>query len=382
MKLVVRKRSHGGETILQFGFELLVGVGLELLRRSTKSWLSSIKAEARPRHPIPQIRKAPPAALPASSSVQTAGTTPMRRGRLSWKGLLRLLKATALEWSHDKCPQLGAALAYYAVFSLAPLMLLLLGLFGIIYGGNQQARERILEQLSYFIDPSALQSVQEIAAKAAQPKPGLWAALAGILIALFGASGIFGQLQDALNAIWDVKPKPKAGMWAFIRSRFLSFAMVGGVCFLVLISLTLEGVLKNLHAFLQEAMPGGHYVGLGVFYVFDLAIIVFLFAMIFRFLPDVKISWRDVWHGALLTAVLFVIGKFILGLYLSSGAAGSAYGAAGSLVTLLLWVFYSAQILLFGAEFTRIYADTYGSLVQPDEYAVRIQKTEVELPQP
>jgi membrane protein len=157
--------------------------------------------------------------------------------------------------------------------------------------------------------------------------------------------------------------------------------MVGGVCFLVLISLTLEGVLKGLHAFLQTAMPGGHYVGLGVFYIFDLAIIVFLFAMIFRFLPDVKISWHDVWYGAALTAVLFVIGKFLLGLYLSSGAAGSAYGAAGSLVTLLLWVFYSAQILLFGAEFTRIYADTYGSHVKADEYAVRIQKTEVELPQ-
>ena len=294
IQLVVQKRSHGGETILRFGFELLVGIGLELLRRTTKVWLDSIKTEARLHRQIPQIREVPPAALSASSSIQTPGISPMSKGRLSWKGLLRLLKAAALEWSRDKCPQLGAALAYYAVFSLAPLILLLLGLFGIVYGGNQQAREKILEQLSYFMDPNALQSVQEIAAKAAQPTPGLWAAFTGILIALFGASGIFGQLQDALNAIWDVKPKPKAGAWAFIRSRFLSFAMVGGVCFLLLISLTLEGVLKNLHAFLQGVMPGGHYVGLGVFYLFDLAIIVFLFAMIFRFLPDVKISWRDV----------------------------------------------------------------------------------------
>ncbi|MBV8376256.1 MAG: YihY/virulence factor BrkB family protein [Verrucomicrobia bacterium] len=378
----MRNRSHGAGTILRFGFELLAGVGLELLRRSTKSWLNYIRTNTRLRPQTPGIREGSASALTDSSSTQLPAVVPARKGRLTGKGLFRLLKATALEWNQDKCPQLGAALAYYAVFSLAPLMLLLLGLFGIIYGGNQQAREKILEQLSYFLDPSALQSVQEIATKAAQPKPGLWAAVTGILIALFGASGIFGQLQDALNTIWDVKPKPKAGVWAFIRSRFLSFAMVGGVCFLVLISLTLEGVLKNLHAFLQGVMPGGHYVGLGVFYVFDLAIIVFLFAMIFRFLPDVKISWRDVWHGAVLTAVLFVIGKFMLGLYLSSGAAGSAYGAAGSLVTLLLWVFYSAQILLFGAEFTRIYADTYGSLVQPDEYAVRIQKTEVELPQP
>ena len=377
----VRGRSNWGQKIRLLGFELVVGIGLELLRRSTKSWVNSIRTGTRLRRQIPEIREDPQSAPPGSSSLETAGIAPRRKNRVSWKALLELLKATAQEWSRDKCPQLGAALAYYAVFSLAPLILLLLGLFGIVYGGNQQAREKILEQLSYFIDPSALQSVQEIAAKAAEPKPGLWAAVTGILIALFGASGIFGQLQDALNDIWDVKPKPKLGVWAFIRSRFLSFAMVGGVCFLVLISLTLEGVLKGLHAFLQEVMPGGHYVGLGVFYVFDLAIIVFLFAMIFRFLPDAKISWHDVWYGAALTALLFVIGKFLLGLYLSSGAAGSAYGAAGSLVTLLLWVFYSAQILLFGAEFTRIYADTYGSHIQPEEYAVRIQKTEVELPQ-
>jgi membrane protein len=374
------KRSNGASTIFRFGLELLVGVGLELLKRYSKSWVDSVRTGARIRRQVPKIREAPRPPVQTSSLIEPAGSVATRKGRMSWKGLVQVLKATAQEWSQDKCPQLGAALAYYAVFSLAPLILLLLGVFGIIYGGNQQAREKILEQLSYFIDPSALQSVQEIAAKAAQPQPGLWAAIAGILIALFGASGIFGQLQDALNSIWDVKPKPKLGVWAFIRSRFLSFGMVGGVCFLVLISLTVEGVLKGLHDFLQGVMPGGHYVGLAVFYLFDLVIIVLLFAMIFRFLPDVKISWRDVWYGAALTAVLFVIGKFLLGLYLSSGAAGSAYGAASSLVTLLLWVFYSAQILLFGAEFTRIYADTYGSHIQPAEFAVRIQKSESELP--
>jgi membrane protein len=379
---LVRKRSNGGESISRIGFELLIGVGFELLRRYTRSWLKSVKRETQLRRQIPLDEKTPLSVLPSRSSItETGGAVRAREDRVSPQGILELFKATATEWSRDKCPVLGAALAYYAVFSLAPLMLLLLGVFGLIYGGNQQAREKILEQLSYFIDPSALQSVQEIAAKVAQPKPGLWSAILGALIALFGASGIFGQLQDALNNIWDVKPKPNQGFWAFIRSRFLSFAMVGGVCFLLLISLTLEGVLKGLHAFLQQVMPGGHYVGLAVFYVFDLGIIIFLFAMIFRLLPYAKIAWRDVWYGSALTAVLFVVGKFLLSLYLSSGAAGSAYGAASSLVTLLLWVFYSAQILLFGAEFTRIYADTYGSHVQPDEYAVRIKKTEVELPQ-
>jgi membrane protein len=380
-QVLVRRRDHWTQKILPLGFELLVGVGLELLKRYTKSWVHTVRRESQLHRQIPVVRKASQSGPPSNSFVrEIGGTAPTQQARVSPKGMLKLLVATAKEWSHDKCPQLGAALAYYAVFSLAPLMLLLLGLFGFIYGGNQEARAKVLEQLSYFIDPSTLHSVQEIADKAAEPKPGLWSAILGALIALFGASGIFGQLQDALNNIWDVKPKPNQGIWAFIRSRFLSFAMVAGVCFLLLVSLTLEGVLKGLHTFLQEVMPGGHYVGMAIFYIFDLAIIIFLFAMIFRFLPDAKISWHDVWYGAALTAVLFAIGKFLLGLYLSSGAAGSAYGAAGSLVTLLLWIFYSAQILLFGAELTRIYADTYGSPVQPDEYAVMIQKKEVELP--
>lgn len=156
--------------------------------------------------------------------------------------------------------------------------------------------------------------------------------------------------------------------------------MVGGVCFLLLVSLTVEGLLKGLHSHLQTIVPGGHYLGLAVFYVFDLAIIVSLFAMLFRYLPDAKIVWHDVWTGAALTAILFVIGKFLLNLYLGSGAAGSAYGAASSLVTLLLWIFYSAQILLFGAEFTKVYANTCGSHVEPEEHAVKVERKEIELP--
>jgi membrane protein len=156
--------------------------------------------------------------------------------------------------------------------------------------------------------------------------------------------------------------------------------MVGGVCFLLLVSLTIENLLKSLHSYLQSIVPGGHYLGLAVFYIFDVAIIVLLFAMLFRYLPDAKIAWRDVWTGAALTAILFVIGKFLLGLYLGSGAAGSAYGAASSLITLLLWIFYSAQILLFGAEFTKVYANRYGSHVEPEEHAVKVERKEIELP--
>jgi membrane protein len=244
---------------------------------------------------------------------------------------------------------------------VSPLILLLLGIFGLVYGSSQLAREKILEQLSYVVDRHGLKVIEDIANNAAQPTPGILAAGIGIIIALFGASGVFGQLQDALNTIWSVKPKPGAGIWAFIRARFLSFVMVAGVCFLLLVSLTVEGILKGLHGYLQAIMPGGHYLGLAVFYLFDLGILVLLFAMIFRFLPDAKVAWNDVWTGAALTAVLFAIGKFLLGLYLSSGAAGSAFGAASSLITLLLWIFYSAQIVLFGAEFTKIHADFYRS---------------------
>jgi membrane protein len=162
------------------------------------------------------------------------------------------LKITAKEWSQDKCPQLGAALAYYTVFSLAPLMLVLLAVFVLNYGGSEQAREKIVDQLQYLIDPSGLKVIQDIANNAAQPKAGILAAVIGIVIALFGASGIFGQLQDALNTIWDVKPEPGQGIWGFIRARFLSFAMVGGVCFLLLVSLTVENLLRGLHNYLQS----------------------------------------------------------------------------------------------------------------------------------
>lgn len=156
--------------------------------------------------------------------------------------------------------------------------------------------------------------------------------------------------------------------------------MVGGVCFLLLVSLTVENLLRGLHSYLQSIIPGGHYFALAIFYVFDLAILALLFAMLFRYLPDVKIAWGDVWMGAILTAILFILGKFLLGMYLGSGAAASAYGAASSLVTLLLWIFYSAQILLFGAELTKVYAENYGSQIEPEQHAVKVERKEVELP--
>ena len=290
-----------------------------------------------------------------------------------------LLKQTFQEWLADKAPQLGAALAYYTVFSLAPLILVLLAIIGVIFRDDPAgAWNKITQQMSYFLDPSTLEVVQNIAQKASEPGKSTIATIIGVALAIFGASGVFGQLQDALNTIWGVKAKPGGGMWRFLRTRFLSFAMVAGVCFLLLVSLTLESLLKAFSHYVQSVLPGGIVVALAVYLIFDFAVVVLLFAMIFKFLPDVQIQWRDVWIGAVITAILFGIGKWLLGFYLGSGAAGSAYGAASSLITLLLWVYYSSQILLFGAEFTQVYAARAGRAFKPTEYAVLVETKEVE----
>ena len=294
-----------------------------------------------------------------------------------------LLKQTATEWIDDKAPQLGAALAYYTVFSLAPLILILLAIIGLLFRDDPNgAWSRITDQMSYFLDKSAVDVVQQIAQKASQPGKGTLATVIGIALAIFGASGVFGQLQDALNTIWGVKAKPGVGIWGFLRARFISFAMIAGVCFLLLVSLVIEGVLKAFSHYIQGAMPGGLAIAMTVYFVFDFTVVVLLFAMIFKVLPDVKVRWQDVWIGSIMTAIFFLIGKWALGLYLGSGTAASAYGAASSLITLLLWIYYSSQILLFGAEFTQVYANSTGARIEPDDYAVCIEQQEKEVSRP
>src|SRR5881398_1516209 len=303
----------------------------------------------------------------------------MAKGGTFFGTSLSLLKQTFSEWLEDKAPQLGAALAYYTVFSLAPLVLVLLAIVGLIFQNDPAgAWNKLTEQMSYFLDKSALEVVSNVAQKAAQPNKGLLATIIGIALALFGASGVFGQLQDALNTIWGVKAKPGTGIWGFLRARFLSFAMVGGICFLLLVSLAIEALLKGFSHYVQSVLPGGIVIAVTVYLVFDFAVVVLLFAMIFKFLPDVKIQWRDVWIGSVMTAIFFGVGKWALGLYLGSGAAASAYGAASSLITLLLWIYYSSQILLFGAEFSQVYANRSGRKVEPSEHAVPIETTEIE----
>ncbi|MBV9104501.1 MAG: YihY/virulence factor BrkB family protein [Verrucomicrobia bacterium] len=351
---------------------------MNLLKRQARSWSSEINAARTSRRRTLDDGLFGTDRTSGTEPKGVAGENSRPKPDAAKKNVWLLLKTTATQWVNDKCPQTGAALAYFTVFSLAPLVLILLAFFGLFFG-SEQARDKIVEQLQYLIDPSGIKVIKDIAASASKPQSSMIATTLGIIVGLFGASGVFGQLQDALNTIWGVKAKPGAGLWAFIRARFLSFAMVGGVCFLLLVSLTVETAVRALSTYLQNLLPGGHILALGLFFVLDIVVIILLFAMIFRFLPDIKIDWRDVWVGASLTALLFVIGKFILGLYLGSGAAGSAYGAASSLITLLLWIYYSALILLFGAEFTQVYANMYGSHVEPQDHAIRVKKSEVEV---
>jgi membrane protein len=301
-----------------------------------------------------------------------------KRKSITFAGVVALMKQTGAEWIDDKAPQLGAALAYYAVFSLAPMILLLLALVGILSRDSAETWKKVTEQMSYFLDKSAVQVVQDIAQHSSASPRTAFATASGIVLALFGATGVFGQLQDALNTIWGVKPKPGGGIWAFIRSRFLSFAMLGGVGFLLLVSLVVEGVLKIFSHYIQGLLPGGLIIAIALYLIFDFAVVVSFFAIIFKILPNATTRWSDVWIGATMTALLFLLGKWALGLYLASGSAASAYGAASSLITLLLWIYYSSQILLFGAEFTQVYANRFGSAVKPDKYAVRTVQREVE----
>lgn len=283
----------------------------------------------------------------------------------------RLLRQTFIEWSDDNTPQLGAALAYYTVFSLAPLVLLILAAIGFVFRDDPAgAWARVTIQVRAVAGASAADVVQSIARDAAQPgKTGL-ATIAGIAVAILGAAAVFGQLQDALNTIWGVKTKPGMGVRGFVRARLASFTMVGGVCFLLLVSLAIEALLKAFSDWMRAELPAGFAIAVSLYLIVDCAVVVVLFAMIFKVLPDVDILWRDVWVGALMTTTLFLVGKWALGLYLGSGAAGSAYGAASSLITLLLWVYYSSQILLFGAEFTQVYAKHTGMEIRPNQNAV------------
>jgi membrane protein len=271
-------------------------------------------------------------------------------------------------WQEDKAQRMGAALAYYAAFSMAPLLVLLLAVANFIY--KEDTLARVHEQIALMAGNNAAEAIIATIRGAQDTTGGLTAAILSTATLVLGATGMFGQLQDAMNTIWGVTPKPRR-LWAdILRARALSFLMVLAVCFLLLVSLALTAFLANVTKYFQELLPFTGSIWPVVDFVFSFAVTTVLFAAIFKILPDVHIAWRDVWLGAAATAALFAVGKIGIGFYLGRSSFASAYGAAGSLLVVLAWVYYSAQIFFFGAEFTWVYTKHYERRVRPARGAV------------
>jgi membrane protein len=289
--------------------------------------------------------------------------------------MLEVLKETWSDWNEDKAPRLAAALAYYTAFSLAPLLVIAIAIAGLVFG-QEAARGQVSSQIQGLLGPEGAEAVETMIAGSSKQSSGILAAVIGFATLLFGASGLFGQLKDAMNTIWEVQPKPGQGIMATIKQNFFSFTMVLGTGFLLLVSLLLSAVLAGLVGFFQNALPGADWLWLVVNFLVGFAVTTGVFALIFKFVPDAKIAWGDVWIGAAVTSLLFSIGRFALGWYLGNGSFSSSYGAAASLVIVLLWVYYTAQILFFGAEFTQVYARRYGSRIEPAPNAVRVTEEE------
>lgn len=279
-----------------------------------------------------------------------------------------LLKETADEWFDDQASELAAALAFYTVFSLAPMLIILIAIASTILGG-EAIRQTIISQFSDYVGYKGAKIIAVILEQARQ-KSNLATAV-GLGTLLFGATAVFTELQDALNSIWEIRVKPGNFVKMFFRKRLMSFLMILGIGVLLLASLMVSAGLAAAVAYLGEALPAASYVLELAQFTVSFTVITVLFAAIYKVLPDVKIQWSDVWIGAAVTSLLFTIGKTVIGVYLVRSTVGSAYGAAGSFVILLVWVYYSAQVFFLGAEFTQVYARWRGSPIVPDENAVR-----------
>ena len=312
--------------------------------------------------------------------MQQTATQPPTGAKMDKDGQLRpkmtavmifeLLKQTWTEWNEDKAPRLGAAFAYYTIFSLAPLLIVAITIAGAVFG-DEAARGQIQSEISGMIGESAAKMVEDMIKSAgANKNAGIFASVASIGTLLLGSSALFAQLQESLNTIWEVAPKPSSGIVQMLIQRLLSFSMVLGVGFLLLVSLVLSAAITAAGHFMGDYLPIPEGTLQLLNFVVSFFIVTVLFAMIFKILPDVEVKWHDVWIGAAITSLLFALGRYGLSIYLGRAGVSSTYGAAGSLVLILLWVYYAAQILFFGAEFTQVYANRYGSKVRPSDNAI------------
>ncbi|NES66972.1 MAG: YihY/virulence factor BrkB family protein [Okeania sp. SIO2D1] len=281
---------------------------------------------------------------------------------MNYKIIFRLLKKTVQEWQKDKAAILAAALTYHTLFSIAPLFIIAVAIAGFVFG-KSAAEGELVTQLENFMGQQIAETIEQLVINISRPESGIIATLIGVATLFWGASNLFAQLKLALNMIWNVSPPPDRGIVGFIQDRLLSVGMVLGAGLVLILLLVASTVLTAINQWLNKILntPDGLWSLIDVSISFG--IVMLLFAGIYKFLPDVKIAWSDVWIGSGMTAVLFTVGKSLIGLYLGNSGAGSAYGVAGSLVVLLLWINYSWQILFFGAEFTQIWANKYGSRI-------------------
>lgn len=285
--------------------------------------------------------------------------------------MFSILKQAAKEWSDDGAPQLAAALAYYTVFSIAPLLVLVIGVLSIVYG-SESARQQLTEQLSGVLGQQATDFVTGMLERSSGSGKGVMATVISAITVVLGATTVFAQLQNALNRVWNVKPDPdKSGPLRILWVRLTSLGMVLVLGLLLFVSFAAQAALQAMSAQFSQSLPGLDWLWTLLTLVVTLGIITLLFAAIFKVLPDARIRWNEVWVGAVFTAVLFQLGSFAISFYIGRSGVTSTYGAAASLVVLLLWVYYSAQILMFGAEFTQVHARRSGARIEPAEHAVR-----------
>jgi membrane protein len=294
------------------------------------------------------------------------------------KGFWGVLKNCFKGFSEDKVTKLSASLAYYTIFSLGPLLIVILYLCSIFFG-REAVQGSIYGQMESFVGHDAALQLQDIIKNATISGKGTVAAIIGVITLLIGATSVFAEIQDSINMIWGLKPKPKTGWWKLVQNRLLSFGVIGSLGFLLLVSLGVTALVEGLSNRLKAHFPD---ITIVVFYIINLIItfgvVTALFAVIFKVLPDAKIKWRDVLAGSIATALLFMLGKFGISFYISKSNVGGTYGTAGSLVVLLVWIYYSSIILYFGAEFTKAWAVKYGSEIHPNDYAVIAKTVEVE----
>ncbi|PJJ85066.1 YihY/virulence factor BrkB family protein [Mucilaginibacter auburnensis] len=296
----------------------------------------------------------------------------------TFKDAITILKAAFSGFSNDMAMKFSASLAYYTVFSLAPLLLLVISLAGVFLG-REAIQGELFKEINGFVGNDAAKQIQDMIARLELTGKSTLSIIIGSITLVIGATTVFGEIQESINIIWQVKAKPKKAWLKLLKDRLLSGSLILSLGFLLLVSLVVNGALDALSGKLKTYLPD---ITVVVFYIINIAIsfivITILFAVIFKVLPDAKIAWKDVRSGAIFTALLFMLGRLVIGIYVASSANSSTYGAAGSLIAILLWVYYTAAILYFGAEFTKAYVDFKGRKIEPAEYAVYVERVEEE----